>query len=96
MLYGTDPTIFDMNSDVLSDAVNVGVGLGPKIPDSDGDGISNVQEIINGTSPIRFDTDGDGVSDKLDDFPLDRFKTKKPAPNLSDHTAPVIILQQPF
>ena len=96
MIYGTDPNIFDMNSDLLSDAVNIAVGLGAKLIDTDGDGISNVQELLNGTSPVRFDTDGDGVSDKLDDFPLDRFKTKKPAPNLSDHTPPVITLQQPF
>ena len=68
----------------------------PKITDTDKDGISNNQEIINGTSPILFDTDGDGVSDKLDPFPLDRFRTKLPPPNASDLTPPVITLKEPF
>lgn len=93
--YGTDYRIFDTNGDGLADGVNVFVGLLPLSTDADGDGISNTQEILKGTSPILADTDGDGVPDKKDAFPLDRYRTKLPPTNLSDHTAPVITLYEP-
>jgi alpha-tubulin suppressor-like RCC1 family protein len=96
MLYGTDMNNFDTNGDGLADGVNVAVGLSPLGTDTDGDGISNLQEAANGTSPLLKDTDGDGVPDNKDAFPLDRFLTKKPPKNLSDHTAPIITLEQPF
>ncbi|HEX5152709.1 MAG TPA: hypothetical protein VFW07_14760 [Parafilimonas sp.] len=96
MVYGTDAGSVDTNGDGLFDGTNVLVGLGPLIKDTDGDGLTNAKEAKNGTSPILTDTDGDGVSDKEDAFPLDRFKTKKPPPNSSDHTPPVITLQEPI
>ncbi len=95
MIYGTDPNSFDTNGDGLADAVNVAVGLNPLNSDTDGDGISNAQEVLNGTNPIHADTDGDGVSDSLDAFPNDHLRTQLPAPNPSDHTPPVITLQEP-
>jgi hypothetical protein len=91
----TDPKNFDTNGDGLADGVNVFVGLPPLNTDTDGDGISNIQEKLNGTSPVLADTDKDGVSDALDPFPLDRFRKQLPSPNLSDHTPPVITLQEP-
>jgi hypothetical protein len=92
---GTDTANFDTNNDGLADGVNVFTGLNPLGNDTDSDGISNKQEILNGTSPILSDTDGDGVPDNLDAFPLDPHRTKLPPKNLSDHTPPVITLNEP-
>lgn len=94
--FGTNYTIFDTNGDYLADGVNVFTGLKPTSTDTDGDGLSNATELLLGTNPLVKDTDGDGVSDKYDPFPLDRFRKALPAPNLSDHTKPVITLIQPF
>ncbi len=94
-IHGTDPLNFDTNGDGLADGVNVFTGLPPLNTDTDSDGISNAQEVLIGTSPILKDTDGDGIPDNLDPFPLDRYRTKLPAKNLSDHTPPVIILSEP-
>jgi len=93
--YGTDYRVFDMNNDGLADGVNVFTSSNALSTDTDGDGISNAQEILKGTSPILADTDGDGVPDKKDAFPLDRYRTKLPTTNLSDHIAPVITLNEP-
>ena len=95
LLFGTDPKNFDTNGDGLADGVNVFIGWMPLLLDTDGDGIPNLIELKNGTSPVLADTDGDGVSDKLDAFPLDRFRSKLPPLNPNDHTPPVIILQEP-
>lgn len=93
--YGTDPLKFDTNGDGLADGVNVVTGLYQLSTDTDGDGLTNLMEILKGTSPIVWDSDGDGVSDSQDPFPLDRFRSKLPSTNLSDHTPPVINLQEP-
>ena len=93
--YGTDYRVFDVNNDGLADGVNVFTNSNQLSNDTDGDGISNAQEISKGTSPILADTDGDGVPDKKDAFPLDRYRTKLPTTNLSDHIAPVITLNEP-
>jgi hypothetical protein len=96
LAYQTDSTNFDTNGDGLADGVNVFTGSPPLGTDTDSDGIANIQEIINGTSPVLNDTDGDGVPDNLDPFPLDRYRKMLPPVNLSDHTPPVITLQEPF
>lgn len=93
--YGTDYKIFDTNNDGLADGVNVFTNSNALETDTDGDGISNKQELANGTISILRDTDSDGVPDKKDAFPLDQYRTKLPPKNLSDHTAPVITLNEP-
>ena len=95
-LYGTSNTVFDSNNDGLGDGINVFIGYLLLSTDTDGDGISNLQELINKTNPLLKDTDFDGVPDNLDAYPLDRFRSKVPPSNATDHTAPVITLSEPF
>ena len=71
-IYGTDPTYFDSDGDLLPDGFEVQTdsynGLDPlnwddPQGDRDNDTLTNLDEFIWGTRPDRIDTDGDGISD---------------------------------
>ena len=51
-------------------------------------------QVALGTDPLLADTDGDGVVDGMDAFPMDATHSQA-VPNPSDHTPPVITLQEP-
>jgi alpha-tubulin suppressor-like RCC1 family protein len=92
---GTDPLNPDTDGDGISDGAAwlAHIPLGSR--DSDGDGLSDADEIRLGTDPFNPDTDGDGVPDGLDAFPLDPTRWKLPDPDPTDHTPPVITIQEP-
>jgi hypothetical protein len=61
-----DPTLFDTDSDGLSDGFELGSGSGcdPAIDDTDGDGLSDSEEVnVTHTTCSRADSDSDGLSD---------------------------------
>jgi hypothetical protein len=68
---GTDHTVFDTDTDLLSDGFEYGSSNGaldPLSPDDaegdfDEDGLSELEEQINGTDPGSNDSDQDGVND---------------------------------
>jgi hypothetical protein len=86
----------DSNSDGVTDAVNVRLGLDPYSSDTDGDGLPNVEELNSGLNPLTSDTDGDGVNDLSDAFPLDPSRSTAPSGTPGDTTAPAINLLLPL
>jgi hypothetical protein len=92
---GTDPWNADTNGDGILDGAAVHSGRSGTNPDMDGDGVPNVIERQRGTDPLNPDTDGDGILDGVDCFPLDASRSDCAASNPTDHTPPVITLQEP-
>ena len=69
-IHGTDPTIWDMDGDGMSDGEEIQTGTDPFTAnlqsaalDGDGDGLPDADEARIGTDPFVADTDGDGVID---------------------------------
>jgi alpha-tubulin suppressor-like RCC1 family protein len=95
VLYGTDPGNPDTNFDGIPDGAEIQAGLSPTNMDMDGDGVLNAVEIAQGTDPFNRDTDGDGVNDGQDCFPLDPARWQCPPSDPTDHTPPIMTLQEP-
>jgi hypothetical protein len=93
-LRGTSPTNADSNGDGILDGVAIKLGLSATNTDMDGDGVSNAAETAAGTNPFDPDTDHDGVNDGADCAPLDPTRSSCSI-DPSDHTPPVITLDEP-
>lgn len=68
---GTDPMSGDTDSDLISDFLEISIGLNPLVSnvgvDSDAEGLLDVDEVtILGTDPLHSDTDRDGLSDGIE------------------------------
>jgi hypothetical protein len=63
---GSNPWLYDSDSDGLPDKFEIDNGLNPKAHDTDGDGLIDWYEVQFGTDPTNPDTDGDGMTDYLE------------------------------
>lgn len=62
--YGTDPYVWDTDSDSLSDSSELENGTDPLSSDTDLDGLlDGIEILIHSTDPLSPDTDGDGLLD---------------------------------
>ena len=61
-VYGTKPTSPDTDGDLLSDSLEIALGLDPKSPDTDGDGIADSVEIADNDAIINGTIETGGIA----------------------------------